>query len=165
MATNITSAQYTTYSANQQKIIDRLSQQLGRAVTLEDVAEVLDFEDRVTDSETDIENNTSKDNVTEESDKSWGSDLARALDRKLDKAEFSTLLATAMANHHKDTIALMASLSSKIEAVAALVDAINALTNKVDGLKAALLTGFAKADADATITDTNYRATVAALLA
>ena len=105
------------------------------------------------------------DQLTENSDKSWGQDLARALEGKLGKVEFSTLLATAMANHHKDTIALMASLSSKIEAVAALVDAVNALTNKVDGLKAALLAGFAKADADATITDTNYQATVAALLA
>ena len=109
--------------------------------------------------------NAASDVTLESSDKSWGQDLATVLDKKLDKAEFSTLLATAMANHHKDTIDLMASLSSKIEAITALVDAVNALTNKVDGLKAAILAGFAKADADAGVTDTNYQATVAALLA
>ena len=51
MTTQMTAAHYATYSANQQKIIDRLSQQLNRAITLEDVANILDFEDRVADVE------------------------------------------------------------------------------------------------------------------
>ena len=60
----------------------------------------------------------------------------------------------------------MVNLSSKIEAVSSLVLAVNALSNKTDNLKQAVIAGFDKIDNDSTDTngDNDYKSTILALI-
>lgn len=124
--------------------------------------------------------NKAADTADASEDTQWGNDLAASLDAKaskrelnevveivvskVGKAEVVAAIDAAVTAHHKETVELLSTLASKVEDVKTLVVAVNTLASKIDSLKAAVLAGFAKADDDATITDTNYEATVLALL-
>lgn len=97
-------------------------------------------------------------------DSTWGNDLAVGLESRASKADFAAALEAAVASHHRETVELMSNLASRVDDVATLVTAVNTLASKIDSLKTAVLAGFAKADADAGVADTNYAATVSALL-
>lgn len=138
MTTVITAVMYNTYTENQKKIIDRLSQQLGRAVTLEDVAEVLDFEDRVTDTETQAIKNKTDDTADKEEDTGWGLAMlakVEGLEKNATLKDFLALLARVERLEKEPHEQSLLFLLAKIEALPSageLRAMLLALANKVD---------------------------------
>lgn len=106
LATTITAAHYATFTTNQQKIIDRLSQQLNRSVTLEDVAKILDFEDRVKDVEVSEAQNKAAD-LADDADDATDLHMVRNLVQDLDNRADSLCHTSAQKSDVAKALALL----------------------------------------------------------
>lgn len=144
MATIITSVHYATFTDAQKTAIDRLSRQLNRALTLEDVTEILNFETRVTAVESENVSDDSRLDEAESQDQ-----ISDATDSDL-KDISNFLLNLADENRSQETKEFINFILNKLEEQDEKINMIGSMQNSLDNLRSACLAMAARVDATAT---------------